>query len=62
MSFTANDVLSKGRRRNNSNKSKRVEILVASKYSSVTNEVYDGYKALERYFEEITNFIDINFM
>lgn len=37
-------------------RSKELKFIVASKYSSLTNEVYDGYRALERYFEEITKF------
>ena len=35
---------------------KELKFIVASKYSTLTNEIYDGYKALERYFEEITKF------
>jgi len=35
---------------------KELKYIVASKYSALSNEVYDGYKALERYFEEITKF------
>ena len=35
---------------------KELKYVVASKYSALSNEVYDGYKALERYFEEITKF------
>lgn len=37
-------------------RAKELKFVVASKYSSLSNEVYDGYKALERYFEEITKF------
>lgn len=37
-------------------RTKELKFIVASKYSSLSNEVYDGYKALERYFEEITKF------
>lgn len=37
-------------------RAKELKFIVASKYSSVSGEVYDGYKALERYFEEITKF------
>lgn len=37
-------------------RAKELKFIVASKYSAATNEVYDGYKALERYFEEITKF------
>ena len=35
---------------------KELKYIVASRYSNVTNELYNGYKALERYFEEITKF------
>lgn len=37
-------------------RAKELKFMVASKYSAVSGEVYDGYKALERYFEEITKF------
>lgn len=37
-------------------RAKELKFIVASKYSSQSNEVHDGYKALERYFEEITKF------
>lgn len=35
---------------------KELKYLVASNYVHVSNEVHTGYKALERYFEEITKF------
>lgn len=35
---------------------KELKFMVASKYSGLSEEVYDGYKALERYFEEITKY------
>lgn len=35
---------------------KELKFIIASKYSLLSNEVYDGFKALERYFEEITKF------
>ncbi len=35
---------------------KELKYIVASRYASVTNEIYNGYKALERYFEEISKF------
>jgi hypothetical protein len=35
---------------------KELKNLIASKYISVTNEIYNGYKALERYFEEISKY------
>ena len=37
-------------------RAKELKFVVSSKYSQYTNEVYDGYKALERYFEELTKF------
>ena len=35
---------------------KELKYIVASRYSTVTNELYNGYKALERYLEEISKF------
>ena len=35
---------------------KELKYIVASKYSSITDEIHNGYKALERYFEEISKF------
>ncbi len=35
---------------------KELKFLVASRYASITNEIYNGYNALERYFEEISKF------
>ena len=35
---------------------KELKYIVASRYSTVTNELYNGYTALERYFEEISKF------
>lgn len=35
---------------------KELKFLVASRYASITNEIYNGYKGLERYFEEISKF------
>lgn len=37
-------------------RAKELKYLVASRYAGITNEVYNGYKAIERYFEEITKF------
>lgn len=37
-------------------RAKELKFIVANKYSAISNEVYDGYRALERYFEEITKF------
>ena len=33
---------------------KELKFLVASRYATITDELYNGYKALERYFEEIS--------
>ena len=35
---------------------KELKYIVASRYSTVTNEIYNGYKALDKYFEEISKF------
>lgn len=35
---------------------KELKYIVASRYSTVTNEIYNGYNALEKYFEEISKF------
>jgi len=35
---------------------KELKYIIASRYSTLTNEIYNGYKALERYFEEISKF------
>ena len=35
---------------------KELKYIVASRYSSITDEIHNGYKALERYFEEISKF------
>ena len=35
---------------------KELKYINASRYSSITDEIHNGYKALERYFEEISKF------
>ena len=35
---------------------KELKYILASGYAANTNELYNGYKALERYFEEISKF------
>lgn len=35
---------------------KELKYIIASKYSTISNEIYNGYQALERYFEEISKF------
>ena len=37
-------------------RAKELKFLVASRYVSLTSEIYCGYKALERYFEEISKY------
>ena len=37
-------------------RAKELKFLSSSQYVTVSNEVYNGYMALERYFEEITKF------
>ena len=41
-------------------RSKELKYIIASRYSTVPNEIYNGYKALERYFEEISKFYSPN--
>lgn len=37
-------------------RAKELKFIVASRYISLTSEIYSGYKALERYFEEISKY------
>ena len=37
-------------------RAKELKFLIASRYVSITSEIYSGYKALERYFEEISKY------
>ncbi len=37
-------------------RAKELKFLVASRYVNLTSEIYAGYKALERYFEEISKY------
>ena len=37
-------------------RAKELKFIIASRYIGVTNEIYQGYKALERYFEEISKY------
>lgn len=37
-------------------RAKELKFLVASRYVNTTGEIYGGYKALERYFEEISKY------
>jgi hypothetical protein len=55
-SIASNDILAKDADDIIQIRAKELKYIVASKYTSLSNEVYDGYKALERYFEEISKF------
>lgn len=35
---------------------KELKFLYASNYSSISSEIYDGYKVLDKYFEDITKY------
>ena len=37
-------------------RAKELKNITASAYSNIPNEMYNGYKAIEKYFEEITKF------
>ncbi len=37
-------------------RTKELKNIVASAYANISNEMYNGYKAIEKYFEEITKF------
>ena len=37
-------------------RAKELKNITASAYASIPNEMYNGYKAIEKYFEEITKF------
>ena len=54
--FSNNELLSKDADEIIQIRTKELKFMVANKYSTLSNEVYNGYKALERYFEEITKF------
>lgn len=54
--LSSNEILSKDADEIVQIRGKELKFIVASKYTALSNEVYDGYKALERYFEEITKF------
>ena len=55
-SASANDLLRKDADQILAIRCKELKYIVASRYSTVSNEIYNGYKALERYFEEISKF------
>ena len=37
-------------------RAKELKNISASAYANIPNEIYNGYKALDKYFEEITKF------
>ncbi|MDD3236543.1 MAG: hypothetical protein PHV37_00420 [Candidatus Gastranaerophilales bacterium] len=37
-------------------RAKELKFLVATRYTALTNEVYNGYMALEKYFEDISKY------
>lgn len=37
-------------------RSKELKYLIASKYIAISNEIYNGYKAMDRYFEDISKY------
>ncbi|MBR1942893.1 hypothetical protein IJ843_04080 [bacterium] len=37
-------------------RAKELKNIIASAYANIPNEMYNGYKAIEKYFEEITKF------
>jgi hypothetical protein len=54
--FSANEILSQDSNEIIQIRAKELKFIIASKYSALNEEIYDGYRALERYFEEITKF------
>ena len=55
-SFSSNELLAQDANEIIQIRAKELKFIIASKYSVLSDEIYDGYKALERYFEEITKF------
>jgi len=55
-STSTNELLRKDADRLLQIRCKELKYIVASRYATVSNELYNGYKALERYFEEISKF------
>ncbi len=37
-------------------RAKELKFIVATRYASLTNEIYNGYMALEKYFEDISKY------
>lgn len=55
-STSSNDLLRKDSDEILQIRSKELKYIVASRYATISNEIYNGYKALEKYFEEISKF------
>ena len=55
-STSSNDLLRKDADAILQIRSKELKYIIASSYTSISSEIYNGYKALERYFEEISKF------
>ncbi len=55
-STSANELLRKDADQIIQIRAKELKYIIASRYATVTNEIYNGYKALEKYFEEISKF------
>lgn len=55
-SFSANEILAAEADEIIQIRAKELKFIAASKYSVLSAEIHDGYKALERYFEEITKY------
>lgn len=54
--FSANEQLQRDSDEIIQIRAKELKYIVASKYTALSDEVYNGYRALERYFEEITKY------
>lgn len=55
-SFSSNEQLTQDADEIIQIRAKELKYIVASKYTALSDEVYNGYRALERYFEEITKY------
>lgn len=55
-STSSNEMLSKDADEIIQIRAKELKFIVSSRYAVSSNEVYDGYKALEKYFDEISKF------
>jgi hypothetical protein len=54
--FSSNEILSEDANEIIAIRAKELKYIVAGRYCAIDDEAYRGYKALERYFEEITKF------